>query len=96
MISAPDEIIRPQEAGPIAKNLRVLGIDLAPLIFHVVCLADTGNVVWRKRLPRGGRARHRPAAQPVRAAPWRPTTPAPAAYSPSSFGRAGIDERLPT
>jgi hypothetical protein len=36
MISAPGEIIRPQEASPMEKILRVLGIDIAKQIFHVV------------------------------------------------------------
>jgi transposase len=53
MISAPDEIIRPQEASPMKKNLRVLGIDTAKQIFHVVGMDDTGTIVLRKRLPRG-------------------------------------------
>jgi transposase len=53
MISAPDEIIRPQEASPMKKHLRVLGIDSATQIFHVVGMDDTGTIVLRKRLPRG-------------------------------------------
>jgi transposase len=53
MISAPSEIIRPQEASPMEKNLRVLGIDIAKQIFHIVGMDDTGNIVLRKRLPRG-------------------------------------------
>ena len=35
------------------KHLRVLGIDSAKPIFHVVGMDDTGNMVWRKRVPRG-------------------------------------------
>jgi hypothetical protein len=35
------------------KNLRVLGIDIAKPMFHVVGMDDTGTVVLRKRLPRG-------------------------------------------
>jgi transposase len=53
MIAAPSEIIRPQEASPMEKNLRVLGIDIAKQIFHIVGMDDTGNVGLRKRLPRG-------------------------------------------
>ena len=34
-------------------QVRVLGIDLAKQIFHVVGLDDAGNVVLRKRCPRG-------------------------------------------
>jgi transposase len=33
---------------------RVLGIDMAKRIFHVVGMDDTGTVVLRKRCPRGG------------------------------------------
>jgi transposase len=35
------------------KNLRVLGIDIAKQIFHVVGMDDTGTMVLRKRFPRG-------------------------------------------
>jgi transposase len=35
------------------KNLRVLGIDSAKPIFHVVGMDETGHIVLRKRLPRG-------------------------------------------
>lgn len=35
------------------KHLRVLGIDIAKQIFHVVGMDETGNIVLRKRLPRG-------------------------------------------
>ena len=34
-------------------QVSVLGIDLAKQIFHVVGLDDAGNVVLRKRCPRG-------------------------------------------
>ncbi len=34
-------------------QVSVLGIDLAKQMFHVVDLDDAGNVVWRKRCPRG-------------------------------------------
>jgi hypothetical protein len=50
MISGSGEIIRPQEASPVAKKLRVLGIDLAKQIFHVVVLVETGKIALRKRL----------------------------------------------
>jgi hypothetical protein len=53
MIAAPSTIMRPQEASPMEKNLRVLGIDMAKQIFHIVGMDDAGNVVLRKRLPRG-------------------------------------------
>jgi len=33
-------------------QIRVLGIDLATQLFHVVGMDDTGNVVQRKRLTR--------------------------------------------
>jgi transposase len=35
------------------SQVRVLGIDTAKQIFHVVGLDEAGHVVWRKRLPRG-------------------------------------------
>jgi hypothetical protein len=50
MISGSAEIIRPQEASPTAKRHRVLGIDLATQIFHVVGLDETRKIVLRKRL----------------------------------------------
>jgi hypothetical protein len=53
MISAPGDIIRPQEASPMEKTLRVLGIDIAKPMFHVVGMDEIGTIVWRKRLPRG-------------------------------------------
>jgi hypothetical protein len=49
MIAAPGEIIRPQEASPMAKPLRVWGIDMAKPMFHLVGLDDTGKIVLRKR-----------------------------------------------
>ncbi len=49
MISGPGEIIRAQEASPMEKNHRVLGIDMAMQIFHPVGLDETGQIVWRKR-----------------------------------------------
>jgi hypothetical protein len=33
-------------------QVRILGIDIAKQVFHVVGMDDTGNVLWRKRLPR--------------------------------------------
>ena len=33
------------------SQVRVLGIDLAKQMFHVVGLDDAGNIVLRKRLP---------------------------------------------
>jgi transposase len=35
------------------KHLRVLGIDIAKQMFHVVGMDDTGTIGLRKRLPRG-------------------------------------------
>lgn len=37
----------------MGKHLRVLGIDLAKPMFHVVGMDETGHMVLRKRLPRG-------------------------------------------
>ena len=36
----------------MAQQIRVLGIDIAKLVFHVVGMDDTGHVVLRKRLAR--------------------------------------------
>jgi transposase len=36
----------------MAQTIRVLGIDIAQLVFHVVGMDDTGQVVLRKRLAR--------------------------------------------
>jgi hypothetical protein len=33
------------------KNLRVLGIDSAKQLFHVVGMDETGTIAWRKRVP---------------------------------------------
>ena len=35
------------------KNLRVLGIDMAQQIFHVVGMDETGKIALRKRILRG-------------------------------------------
>jgi hypothetical protein len=37
MTAAPGEIMRPQEASPMEKQLRVLGIDMARPMFHELC-----------------------------------------------------------
>jgi hypothetical protein len=50
MISGSAEIIRPQEAGPMAKQHRVLRIDLAKQISHVLGPDATEKIVLRKRL----------------------------------------------
>src|SRR5688572_16991170 len=44
--------IHPEEASPMAQQIRVLGIDIAKLVFHVVGMDDTGHVVLRKRMAR--------------------------------------------
>jgi hypothetical protein len=49
MMSAPGAIMRPQEASPMEKNLRVVGIEIAKQMFHVVGMDDTGTIVLRKR-----------------------------------------------
>ena len=38
----------------MAQPMRVLSIDMAPWVLHVVGMDDTGAVVLRKRLARGG------------------------------------------
>ena len=35
------------------SQVRILGIDIAKQMFHVVGLDDAGNIVWQKHLPRG-------------------------------------------
>jgi Transposase len=42
-----------EEAGPMAQQISILGIDIAKLVFHIVGMDDTGHVVLRKRLTRG-------------------------------------------
>jgi transposase len=44
--------IHHREARPRAQTISVLGIDLAKLVFHVVGMEDSGQVVLRKRLAR--------------------------------------------
>src|ERR671930_282772 len=53
MVAASWTTIHPEEAGPMAQKIGVLGIDIAKLVFHVVGMDDTGHVVLRKRLARG-------------------------------------------
>ena len=53
MVAASSTTIYPKEASPIAQTIRVLGIDIAKLVFHVVGMDATGHVVLRKRLARG-------------------------------------------
>ena len=48
-----------REASPMAQPMRVLRIDRAPWVLHVVGMDDTGAVVLRKRLARGGHQRGR-------------------------------------
>jgi transposase len=38
----------------MAQTITVLGIDIAKLVFHVVGMDDSGQVVLRKRLTRSG------------------------------------------
>jgi hypothetical protein len=42
-----------EEAGPMAQQRRVLGIDIAKLAIHIVGMVHTGHVVLRKRIGRG-------------------------------------------
>jgi transposase len=44
--------IHHSEASPMAQTINVLGIDIAKLVFHVVGMDDSGQVVLRKRLAR--------------------------------------------
>src|SRR5918992_4805246 len=52
MVAASSTTIYPEEASPMAQTIRVLGIDIAKLVCHVVGMDDTGHVVLRKRLAR--------------------------------------------
>jgi hypothetical protein len=52
MVAASETTIHPEEANPMAHKMRVLGIDIAKLVFHVVGMDDTGRVVLRKRMAR--------------------------------------------
>ena len=54
LVQSQRHVVLPSQtsAGPTVSVLR---IDIAEQIFHVVGLDDTGNVVLRKRLPRGAR-----------------------------------------
>src|SRR5918998_1756855 len=52
MVAASWTTIYPEEASPMAQTIRVLGIDIAKQVFHVVGMDDTGHVVLRKRLTR--------------------------------------------
>jgi transposase len=52
MIAASSTTIQPEEAGPMAQTITVLGIDIAKLVFHVVGMDDSGHVVLRKRIAR--------------------------------------------
>ena len=45
------EIIEPQEASPMQK-LRVVGIDMAKQVFHLVGMDEHGTILVRKRLYR--------------------------------------------
>ena len=36
----------------MAHTIRVLGIDIAKLVFHIVGMDDSGHVVLRKRIAR--------------------------------------------
>jgi transposase len=47
-----DEILHQQEANPMAKKLRVLGIDIAKQVFHLVGRDEHGTMQLRKRLAR--------------------------------------------
>jgi transposase len=46
------EPMEPQEASPMKHEMNVLGIAIAPHVFHAVGMDDRGNVVSRKRVSR--------------------------------------------
>src|SRR5918992_5566588 len=52
MVAASSTTIHPEEAGPMAQHMSVLGIDIAKQMFHVVGMDDSGHVVLRKRITR--------------------------------------------
>src|ERR687895_1925246 len=47
MVAASWATMHHKEASPTAQKIRVLGIDIAKLVFHVVGMDDTGHVVLR-------------------------------------------------
>ena len=49
MVAVSEALMHAEEAGPMAQQISVLGIDLAKLVLHVVGMDDTGHVVLRKR-----------------------------------------------
>jgi transposase len=46
------EPIEPQEASPMEQKLRVVGIDIAKQVFHLVGMDEHGTILMRKRLYR--------------------------------------------
>src|SRR5919108_5901424 len=52
MVAISQATIHREEAGPMAQQIRVLGINNAKLVFHVVGMDHTGHVVLRKRIAR--------------------------------------------
>ena len=52
MVAVSWATIHPEEAGPTAQTVSVLGIDIAKLVFHLVGMDNTGHVVLRKRVAR--------------------------------------------
>src|SRR4029453_14935208 len=53
MVAASSTTIHPEEAGPMAQTISVLGIDIAKLVFHVVGMDESGHGVLGKRTARG-------------------------------------------
>jgi hypothetical protein len=45
MVAASSTTIPQEEASSMAQQMRVLGIDIATLVFHVVGMDDAGHVV---------------------------------------------------
>jgi transposase len=52
MVAASWATMHPEEAGPMAQTISVLGLAIAKLVFHVVGREESGQVVRRKRLAR--------------------------------------------
>jgi hypothetical protein len=48
MVPVSEATIHADEANPRAQQMSIFRIDLAKLVFHVVCSDDTGAVVLRK------------------------------------------------
>ena len=49
MVGGACALVHYTETSPMAQQLRVCGIDIAPLVCHVIGMDDTGTVALRTR-----------------------------------------------